>query len=96
MSKKVGTTDNRTINKDLQDRLSKTIAGILGISEADVKPSFSYLDTDRWDSFKHMEIITAIEQEFSVSLTAEEIIAMTGIQEIMKVLSQKVRGKNGA
>ncbi len=67
----------------------KIVADVLGLDEAKVTEDFSYRDTDRWDSLKHMEIITAVEQNFSMTLTAAEIVTMTSIPEIIGVLSQR-------
>ena len=80
------------MNESVQQRLRKIIADVLGLSESEVGEDFSYRDTDRWDSLKHMEIITAIEQNFSVTLTVDEIVGMVSIEDIMRILNQKNAG----
>jgi acyl carrier protein len=74
---------------DLFQMVRKIVADVLGIDETIIAEKFSYRDTDRWDSLKHMEIITAIEQSFSVTLTAADIVMMTSIPDIVGILSQK-------
>ena len=72
-----------------KSKLKKLVADVLGIDIAKVTDSFSYQDVDNWDSLKHMEIVMSIEQNFSATLTADEIITMTSIEGIMRVLDSK-------
>ena len=46
-------------------------------------------DLDVWDSLKHMELIAALEQQFDVQLTFDEIVAMRSAGDIKRVLSNK-------
>lgn len=80
------------MDENAQQKLRRLVADVLGLAEAEVTQNFSYHDTDRWDSLKHMEIITALEQNFSVTLTVDEIIAMISIPDIMRILDQKKSG----
>ena len=70
----------------------KIVAGVLGLDEAKVTADFSYSDTDRWDSLKHMEIVTALEQNFSVTFTADEIVTMVSVEDIVRILDEKKAG----
>ncbi len=45
--------------------------------------------TSTWDSLSHMELIAAIEDEFSIELTSDEIISMTSVATITEVLRAK-------
>ncbi len=80
------------MDENAKQKLRKLVADVLGLAESDVTQSFSYRDTDRWDSLKHMEIITALEQNFSVTLTVDEIIAMISIPDITRILDSKIAG----
>jgi acyl carrier protein len=44
------------------------------------------LNTETWDSFAHLELIMAIEGEFEVSLSADEIAGMTSFAAIRTAL----------
>ena len=46
-------------------------------------------DLDVWDSLKHMELIAALERQFDVQLTFDEIVAMRSAGDIKRVLSNK-------
>jgi acyl carrier protein len=74
---------------ETKERVIQIVADVLGLDKSGITEDFSYLDTDRWDSLKHMEIVTAIEQNFSVALTVHDITAMVGVSDIVNILDQK-------
>jgi len=41
-----------------------------------------------WDSLSHMELIAALEKEFGVEFTLDEIVEMQNIQKIREVLTR--------
>ena len=77
------------MSEDTLQKLKKIIADVLGLDETSITQGFSYRDTDRWDSLKHMEIITALEQNYSVTFTVDEIVNMTSVEDIVRILKQK-------
>jgi acyl carrier protein len=77
------------MNENMEDRVRKIIADVLGMDLSEVGPDFSHRDTDRWDSLKHMEIVTAVEQAFSVTLMVDEMTLMTSVKDIVNVLEEK-------
>ncbi len=42
-----------------------------------------------WDSLKHMNLILSLEEEFSVSLSDEEIMNISSIKDIIMLLKEK-------
>jgi len=51
--------------------------------------SMTMNDVVLWDSLRHMELITAIEQQFALELTFEEISTMQSIGAIRELVSKK-------
>ena len=80
------------MNENTEKKVKKIIADVLSLKEEEVTNDFSYRDTDRWDSLKHMEIITALEQSFSQTFMIDEITQMTSVEDIMNILNQKNAG----
>ena len=51
-------------------------------------------DTIRgWDSIKHMGLIFAIEEEFDLELTEEEIVDMLNIELVIKIIEDKISAR---
>ena len=47
---------------------------------------------DSWDSLTHMELIANLECEFDIEFTADEIMEMTTVAQIRKLLEAKTNG----
>ncbi len=74
------------------DRLIALIAEILRVPKAQVVDSLDMEATSTWDSLSHMQLIAAIEDEFAIELTADEIVAMRSVGQIKNVLHAKSVG----
>lgn len=46
-------------------------------------------DIEAWDSLGHVNIITAVEDEYDVEITPEEITEISSIGDIKKLLQRK-------
>ena len=46
-------------------------------------------ESDEWNSLKHMELISLIEEKLQIELTYDEILKMVSLKEIKAVLKQK-------
>jgi acyl carrier protein len=71
------------------ERLHALVAEIVRIPEKSIDGALDMAATSAWDSLTHMELIASIEDEFSVVLTADEIVDMTSIDRIKSVLRRK-------
>ena len=69
--------------------LEQLLAELLQIPVTKVTADLAMKDLDVWDSLKHMEVIAALEQEFELQFTFEEIVSMRSVGDIKRVLSSK-------
>jgi acyl carrier protein len=69
------------------NRLRNLVAEVLRVPEENVTDGMTLLNTDSWDSFAHLELIMAIESEFNVNLSAEDIAGMTSFAAIRTTLA---------
>lgn len=65
------------------------ISQILRVPNAEILDSLDMEATSTWDSLSHMELIAAIEDEFGIDLTADEIVSMRSVADIKTVLRAK-------
>lgn len=66
---------------------SEQIANILSLlldKKIDKNDDVSMGNCDTWDSMKHIEIITTIEEELNISFEIEEIPTLNSMQAIIK------------
>ena len=49
----------------------------------------SRLGEENWDSLAHINLFMAIEEEFNIKFTPEEIMKTTTIKDILKLIESK-------
>ena len=76
---------------NLDTRLEKIFNEVFQIEKIDL--NFSMDEISGWDSFKHYELIIAVENEFQIKLADADTIEITSIpiikSKILKYLNEK-------
>ena len=76
---------------DLDARLEKILKEVFQVEKIDL--NFSMDEIPEWDSFKHYEVIIAIENEFKIKLSISDTIEIVSIpiikSKILKYLNEK-------
>ena len=57
------------------DALPRIVSEVLGIPLEGVSETLSSDETPEWDSLNHLRLITALEEELSIQLTMDEVVA---------------------
>ena len=60
----------------------------LNVSEADLSFDTTADDMETWDSMAVINLALAIEGEFGISLTAEDVEALVSVKSIVEVLKR--------
>lgn len=71
------------------DKLNPLLATTFKISENQLTDELTMDDVTLWDSLKHMELITTIENIMQIELTADDIVAMTSVKVIREIVDKK-------
>ncbi len=74
-------------NNGQPDRLHRTVAAVLDVDPTDLTDDSSPDSIPAWDSLNHLNIIMAIEGEFSIALSAEDALEMRSVGVIRQILS---------
>tara|TARA_B100001750_G_C15351082_1_gene517219 strand:+ start:356 stop:604 length:249 start_codon:yes stop_codon:yes gene_type:complete len=76
---------------DLEQRLEKILKEVFQVEKIDL--NFSMDEIPEWDSFKHYELIVAVENEFKIKLADADTIEIISIpiikNKILKYLNEK-------
>lgn len=70
-----------------QPKIIEIVSDVLAGVEVDDLTSRQV--TPEWNSLKHMEIIFAIEEEFEIQYSEEEMIAIASIGDIVDSIARK-------
>jgi acyl carrier protein len=74
----------------IEERVRGVIAQVFNLEAAQVSATASQDTLEKWDSFGHMNLCLAIEEEFKVSLDDTQIVEMTSVPKVVQVLSALV------
>ena len=82
---------NDSNNDKVDERLEKLLKEIFQIDQINLE--FSMDDIPEWDSFKHIELITAIEEEFKIKLDVIDTTEITSIPIIKSKILKRLNDK---
>jgi acyl carrier protein len=54
-----------------------------------LRPETSAADVPGWDSFAHINLVIALEQQFGVTFTTDEIAEMKCVDDLVKILQSR-------
>ena len=72
------------------EQLNSILQKVLLLDENAMENDIPMDQIDTWDSLKHMELITTLEQELNFQLTMDEIAAMRSTGQVKAVVEQKL------
>jgi acyl carrier protein len=74
----------------LEEKIKKVISSVLKIPAESITDDTALKTCKQWTSKKHIMIIVALEQEFSIDgqITVDEIIQMVNVAKIKEILAR--------
>ena len=69
-------------------RLKQILSEVLGIDENQITDETSPENTDVWDSFNGLMLVSKLENEFNVQFTMEEVVAIKNVKDIKDALKR--------
>lgn len=73
----------------MQEKLFEIIAKIMGVPADTVTIESSPESIPSWESLRHMRLLLAVEEAFSVEFLDDEIVEINDAQSIMQKLEEK-------
>ena len=71
-------------------KINKIIAENLKITFEQAAQNLAMQDINDWDSLSHMNLIVAIEDEFQIHLTGDEIAEMISFDRIREIVQNHI------
>ncbi|WP_037088168.1 acyl carrier protein [Neorhizobium vignae] len=73
----------------MNDKLVTVLADVFGLRREQIVPQLTKDDVGNWDSLKQMDLVVSLEREFGVELEIADIITMTSVEKINRILKAK-------
>jgi acyl carrier protein len=74
----------------MTERVVRIAADVFGVSADAIGPASSPDTIEAWDSLHHLNLVLALEQEFAVQFTPEEIEQMLSIELAAALVEEKL------
>jgi len=75
----------------MKDRIIKIVSQVMGVPIEKINGDSSPDTIEEWDSLKHMNLVLALEEEFGIQFTDEQIVEMLSVELIVEVMNEIVR-----
>jgi len=76
---------------DIEQRVKKIVVEQLGVEEANVKNSSSFVDDLGADSLDSVELVMALEEEFNCEIPDEEAEKITTVQQAIDYVNAHLK-----
>ncbi len=75
----------------INEQLNKILADILDLENEQISDDLTPDTAENWDSMNHLRLVTAIEQEFSISLSMEEIQSIQNVSKLRDIVKHHLK-----
>src|SRR5207244_12146364 len=66
--------------------LEEVVSGVFGVEPQSLDESSSPESVEGWDSMGHVNLVTALEQHFNVSIDIDDVMEMGSVGKIREIL----------
>ena len=73
----------------IEERIKNVMSAVFEIPVEQIQDDSSPDTIDSWDSLKHMNMVVALEEEFNVQFTDDNLFELINMKLIMAVLLEK-------
>lgn len=78
------------MQQDLEIAIKRVMADVLDLDANAIHDDTAIDNTPRWDSANHIQLMLALEEEFSISFDVTEIESMLSFFDIVQLVQSKL------
>jgi len=76
---------------DLNEKVTEIVADIFELDETEVADELTPDMVDIWDSLSQLRLVTAIEQDFDIKLSMDEIETIDSVGRLKRLVAEHVK-----
>ena len=80
---------------DRQRTLYRLIGSLFEVGQDTIGPDLQIGDVPLWDSLGHAKLMLAVEDEFEIEISADEVADVQSVQDLESLIQRKLPG-NGS
>ena len=66
----------------IEARLKEILETVLELESNEYSEEISTENSDKWDSIKHLQLMSTLEEEFNVNFSDEDLLSLTSYKTI--------------
>ena len=66
------------------------VSNILNIKKSKITENSGINTIEQWDSLKHMQIISAIEEEYKIEFSEQELIRSSNVKKLINSIKKNI------
>ena len=66
------------------------VSNILNIKKSKITENSGINTIEQWDSLKHMQIISAIEEEYKIEFSEQELIRSNNVKKLINSIKKNI------
>lgn len=74
--------------EEVFEKLNKVFQEVFDDETIEVNDDTTSEDIDDWDSFEHINLIVAVEEEFSIKIPMGKVVTMKNVGEMADIILQ--------
>ena len=74
----------------MKDTVFRIVSEVMGVDITKINEESSPDSIEEWDSLMHMNLVLALEEEFGVEFSEEQIVEMMNVELIITTLMEAV------
>ena len=78
---------------DTEKRIQQVMTVVFGVVPESIDKNSSQDNIESWDSVRHLDLITALEDEFEITVPLEEVGNMLNFQLVEIVVEEQLKNK---
>ena len=79
--------------KDYTDLIKKIMSIIFDEDIINISDDAEPLEIDQWDSINHLQLIVALEEEFEIKFSDDELTELLNLPLINNIIQQKLKDR---
>lgn len=80
------------VKREVLDKLSVVFNDVFDSADINLTYETTALDVDGWDSITNIELVVAVETEFGIEFTADDIASFQNVGEMCDKILSKLNG----